>query len=112
MIWGDLEASLFTSGLRPDESLSTLRCPVIITASETGTITAELNNPTEKHLERYLIANISEGYASLVREIRTSLPIPPDDKGKVEWKIYPEDAAFDQRVILFQHLRGVIHVLH
>jgi len=102
MIWGDLEASLFTSGLRPDKSLSTLRCPIIITASETGTITAELNNPTGKHLERYLIANISEGYASLVREIRTSLPIPPDNKEKVEWKIYPEDAAFEQRVILFR----------
>ena len=102
MIWGDLEASLFTSGLRADESLSTLKCPIIITSEETGTISATLNNPTEKTLERYLIANVSEGYASLVREIRTNLPIPPEEKQKVEWKIYPEDAAFDERVILFR----------
>lgn len=102
MVWGDLEASLFTSGLRADKNLSTLKCPIVITASETGKITATLNNPTEKTLERYLIANISEGYASLVREIRTNLPIPPTEKQKVEWKIYPEDAAFEERVILFR----------
>lgn len=102
MVWGDLEASLFTSGLRADKSLSTLKCPVVITTSETGTISATLKNPTEKTLERYLIANVSEGYASLVREIRTNLPIPPEEKQKVEWKIYPEDAAFNERVILFR----------
>ena len=102
MVWGDLEASLFTSGIRADKSLSTLKCPIVITASETGNITAELNNPTQKTIERYLIANISEGYASLVREIRTNLPIPPEEKQKVEWKIYPEDAAFNERVILFR----------
>ena len=102
MVWGDLEASLFTSGNRADKSLATLKCPIVITSSETGYITAELNNPTTKPLERYLIANISEGYASLVREIRTNLPIPPEQKQKVEWKIYPEDAAFRDRVILFR----------
>lgn len=102
MIWGDLEASLFTSGLRADKSLSTLKCPIVITTNETGKITATLKNPTEKPLERYLIANVSEGYASLVREIRTNLPIPPEEKQKVEWKIYPEDAAFNERVILFR----------
>ena len=101
IIWGDLEASLFTSGLRAEESLA-IRCPVIITASETGTISTILKNPTEKSLERYLIASISEGYASLVREIRTDLAIQPKDKEKVEWKIYPEDAAFNQRVVLFR----------
>jgi hypothetical protein len=102
MVWGDLEASLFTSGMRADRNLSTLKCPIVITTSETGKITATLKNPTEKTLERYLIANVSEGYASLVREIRTKLPIPPAEKRKVEWKIYPEDAAFDDRVILFR----------
>lgn len=102
MVWGDLEASLFTSGLRADENLSTLRCPIVITTSETGTITAELSNPSTRTVDRYLIANISEGYASLVREVRTNLPIPPQGKQKVEWKIYPEDAAFEERVILFR----------
>ena len=102
IVWGDLEASLFTSGMRADKSLSTLKCPIVITASETGKITAVLNNPTEKTMERFMVANISEGYATLVREIKTNLPIPPEEKQKVEWKIYPEDAAFDERVILFR----------
>jgi len=102
MVWGDLEGSLFTTGLRPDKSLSTLRCPILITNSEIGTIYATLHNPTQKPLERNLIANISAGYATLVREIRTDLPIPPQEKQKVEWKISPKDAAFEQRVVLFR----------
>jgi hypothetical protein len=102
MIWGDLEASLFISGIRPESNLGSLRCPVLITENETGTITAVLNNPANRELDRYLMANISEGYSTLVREVRTNLTIPPTSKQKVEWKIYPEDAAYNQRIILFR----------
>ncbi|HBY08395.1 MAG TPA: hypothetical protein DEH22_11610 [Chloroflexi bacterium] len=102
MVWGDLEGSLFTTGIRSDSSLSSLNCPVIITENETSTISVVLKNPADKALERKMLANITEGYASLVREIHTDLTIPAGGKQKVEWKIKPEDAAFGQRVILFR----------
>jgi len=101
IIWGDLEASLFTSGINPDSRLKNLNCPVLITSSEVGTVYTVIKNPTNKDSERYLMAFVSEGYASLVREIRTKVPIPASGKQKVEWKIYPEDAAFE-RVVLFR----------
>ncbi len=101
IIWGDLEASLFTSGIRADSRLGRLNCPVLITSNEVGTITATLKNPAQKDSDRYLIAAVSEGYTSLIREIKTKVPIAANSKQKVEWKIYPEDAAFDS-VVLFR----------
>ena len=102
IVWGDLEASVFMTGFRSEKHLSSLKCPSVITAGEVGTISAELKNPTEKHLERFLIASISDGYISLVRETRTKLTIEPSEKVMVEWNIFPDDAAFNQRVILFR----------
>jgi hypothetical protein len=101
IIWGDLEASMFTSGINPDSRLKNLNCPVLITSNEVGTVSITLKNPTNKDSERYLMANVSEGYASLVREVRTKVPLPASGKQKVEWKIFPEDAAFD-RVVFFR----------
>ncbi len=101
IVWGDLEASLFTSGLSADASIRTLNCPVLITSNETGTISATMKNPTEREMERYLRAFISEGRATLVREIKTKIPIDPGGREEVEWQIYPDDAVY-QRVILFR----------
>jgi hypothetical protein len=100
IIWGDLEASLFDSSIKPKSSLS-LSCPVVITTNEVGKVTATLKNPVEREKKYYVRAHISEGYVSLKREIDQQIPIPPGGKGKVYWEIYPEDAAYD-RIIFFR----------
>jgi hypothetical protein len=101
IVWGDLEASVFTSGDNGDSSIKNLSCPVLITPKETGTISVVLKNPADKESDRYLRAFISEGYATLVRETKTKVPLPANGKQKVEWQVFPEDAAF-KRVILFR----------
>lgn len=101
MVWGDLEGSMFTNGINGEVSLRNLKCPVIITADEIGTISTTLKNPVDKDSDRFLRAYVSEGYASLAREIKTKVPLPASGKNKVEWKISADDAAF-KRVVLFQ----------
>ena len=101
IVWGDLEASMFTDGIVGDKNISTLSCPVIITGNETGTISVVVKNQADRDSDRFLRATISEGYATLVREEKTKIPIPANGKQKVEWKIYPEDAAF-KSVVLFR----------
>jgi hypothetical protein len=101
IVWGDLEASMFTDGVVGDKAISTLSCPVIITGNETGTISVVVKNKADRDSDRFLRATISEGYATLVREEKTKIPIPANGKQKVEWKIYPEDAAF-KSVVLFR----------
>ena len=101
IVWGDLEASVFTSGGNGDSTQMNLNCPVVITPAETGTISVILKNPADKESDRYLRASVTEGFATLVRETKTKVPLPANGKQKVEWKVYPEDAAF-KRVILFR----------
>ena len=101
IVWGDLEASIFTNGVNGDSSVKNLKCPVMITSNETGTISVVLKNPAEKDSDRFLRTSVTEGHTTLVRETKTKVPLPANGKQKVEWKIYPEDAAF-KRVVLFQ----------
>lgn len=101
IVWGDVEATLFTNGINGDRRISSLKCPVLITPHETGTISVVVKNPADKDSDRYLTATISEGFTSLVRESKEKVPIPANGKEKVEWKIYPEDAAFE-RIVLFR----------
>jgi len=48
IVWGDLEASMFTDGIVGDKNISTLRCPVIITGNETGTISVVVKNQADR----------------------------------------------------------------
>lgn len=101
MVWGDLEASLFSSSLDAAKSLGSLRCPVFMSPNETGLITARFNNPTDLDWERYSRVFISEGFVSLMREIKRPIPVPAGGTQTVEWEVYPEDAAYD-RIIFFR----------
>lgn len=101
MVWGDLEASLFSSAMDGEKTLTTLRCPVFISPYEEKVITAKLKNPTDRDWERYTRAFISEGFITLIREIKKSVPIPAGGSETVAWEIYPEDAAFN-RIVFFR----------
>jgi hypothetical protein len=101
IVWGDLEATLFTNGMNGEKRIGTLNCPVLITPNEIGKISVVVKNPAERDSDRFLRASISEGYTTLIRESKEIVPIPAGGKQKVEWKIYPEDAAYE-RIILFR----------
>jgi hypothetical protein len=100
IVWGDLEASLFSSGLDAEKSLS-LRCPVFLSPYETGVISAKFKNPTDNDWKRYTRVFISEGFITLMREIKTTIPIPAGTTETAFWEVYPEDAAYD-RIIFFR----------
>ena len=101
MVWGDLEASFFSTALEGEKSLSSLRCPVFISPQEKGKVTATLKNPTDKDWERYTRAFISEGFVTLIREIKAPVQIAAGSKETVSWDIFSEDAAYD-RIVFFR----------
>lgn len=108
-IWTDLEASFFDSvmGSRGDESLKTLRCPVLMTTSETGRISATFENTADKPIELRLRAHVTDGFVTLMREVNTTLPLEPGEKGKAEFTLSAEDRAYRwlilARVLQFRH---------
>jgi len=98
--WADLEASLFDTSLSGDARLKTLRCPVIITASEAGTAAATLSNPFERPTEFTIRAHVTQGFVTLMRELNFELPLDPGDKGTLEWEVTPDDAAYGRLIMV------------
>jgi len=101
IVWGDLEGSLFTTGIKANSSLRSLKCPVIITPGEETEISATLKNPTDKDFDRYTQAHITDGFVSLVRESKERIPIAANSKQKIAWPITADDAAYE-RIVLFR----------
>jgi hypothetical protein len=95
-IWTDLEASFFDSMMasRGDEPLKTLRCPVLMTTSETGRIRATFENTADKPIELRLRAHVTDGFVTLMREVNTTLPLEPGEKKTAEFLLSANDRAY------------------
>ena len=104
--WADFEAILFNPGIRQKASIKRLRCPVIITTDETGTIRARFKNTLERSTELFVQAHISEGYVTLMREINADVPLEPGEAQWVEWTVTAEDAAFERFILFKATVRG------
>ena len=100
IVWGDFEASMFDPSIKQDASLTTLRCPVMMTRTETGTVTATFTNPLERPIELYTRAHITEGYVTLMREIITTLPLDPGETKPLQWRVTSDDAAFGRLILV------------
>lgn len=104
-VWGDLEAFLFDSAITPEAPLTTLRCPILMTSAQTATVGITLRNTGDRPTSFYVRTHISLGFVTLMSEENSRLPLEPGQSGRLEWPIYPGDAAF-RRVILVR-----VHVL-
>jgi len=100
-VWGDLEATLFSPGIQYDAKLRGLRCPVLITPKQTGTVRARIKNTIDRSTNLFIRARTSEGYITLIREEQRELPLDPGEAQWVEWPISADDAAFG-RLVLFK----------
>lgn len=106
-VWGDLESSLFASTLDAEKSLTSLRCPILMSPNEVGEIKATFNNPVDQDWYRYTTVYISDGYITLMREIKMKVDIPDGQKKTVTWEIYPENAVYD--LFIFFHIYANAH---
>jgi hypothetical protein len=105
--WGDMEATLFDASISPDELLSTVRCPVMITAVETATVRAAFDNPTARPVQVAIRAHFSQGYVTQMREHQESFVLAAGERQWWAWTVGPEDAAFGRRIILVRiHVRS------
>ena len=95
---------MFDVTLRGDATLRTLRCPLMMTTAETGTVTATFTNPFERPTEFTIRTHISRGYVTLMREIFTKLPLDPGEKQTLELTVTPDDAAYGRLVLVNMRL--------
>lgn len=106
IVWADFEAVLFNPGQRRDASLRSLQCPVMITKSETGTVTASLTNPLDRSIDRYVRAHITDGYVTLMREVDQTVSIASGGRERLAWEVTADDAAFERFILVRVAVRG------
>jgi len=99
-MWGDLEAMVFHSAVRSKENLSTLRCPAVITPQDDASVSARIDNPSDRELEMRLRTYVSDGYVIMLKEILTNFMLGPGESREVQIPISMEDAAYDRVVLV------------
>jgi hypothetical protein len=99
-VWGDLEATLFGVSITADASLRTLKCPVMMTTTESGTVAATFSNPTGRQISPKIQTHISHGYVTLKREIRTRVRLAPGESQQLEWPVASDDAAYGYLILV------------
>jgi hypothetical protein len=86
--WGYPEALAFDSNLTTEARLTSLRCPVILTPGESGTVAVTVRNPNDYPIEAWISAHISMlGMEdNMLRELR-SAPLAPGEKTTMSWEV-------------------------
>jgi hypothetical protein len=104
--WADLEGAMFDAATHGDKSLRTVRCPVLITKNETGTVSAAVHNSLDIPVRFSIQARFSEGFVTLMREENALLPVDAGATETLEWTVTADEAAYSSVVLVKVLLRG------
>jgi len=96
--WTDLEATFYGFGKVADNPLTTLRCPVLMMATETGIIRATLSNNSELPVDARVRVYVSN--PGPIRIIETITSLAPGEIKMLEWTVTSEDVDFGNLILL------------
>ena len=99
-VWADIEATLFDTSFDADESLRTLKCPLILTTGESDTVSAAFQNKSERSIRPLVRAHISDSFVTLMREERELITIPSGRSEERSWVINYDDAVYERFVLV------------
>lgn len=87
--WADLESSSYGFPRLANAGLGGLRCPVLMTPQEKGTISLHVSNTTSNRLSPSIRTQIST--ALLPEEFLTDLQLIPGETKRLEWGVDAEN---------------------
>ncbi len=103
-VWGDAEAvALFSTTIMADETFS-IRCPVIMTTTETPAVRASFKNPIERDVKFTIRTYLSDDSIAMSYETLTILPVAAGETQQLQWTVTPENIVF-RRLILVKVLQ-------
>jgi hypothetical protein len=100
VVWANFEASLWNLAPNRDSALDGLRCPLVITQSETATITILYRNPLEREINPVIRTTISERLVSLEREESTRPEIAPGETARIEYTVKGSEAVWNRFILV------------
>ena len=99
--WSESEARIYSSF--NGETNIGIKCPMILSPTETGVVEAEIVNLTGEEIQPVVTAQISHG--RVPREIKETYPLKSLKSESVEWIVDSSDVIFE-RVILVNVLQS------
>lgn len=99
--WGSPEGTSFDSTLDTDGELGSLRCPVIMAADETKTVSITVHNPKNFAIQPSLQATLSDPtvWDNALRD-KQAISLQPGEKKTFSWQVNGEKNLVFNRVIL------------
>jgi hypothetical protein len=98
MNWAYLEAYFYFGYTAPaNKPLTTLRCPLLMTTSDTGEVTIQLTNNTKLDLAPAISTEISS--FDMVRSEENNYPLASGETRKLSWAVTSNDMAFGHLVM-------------
>jgi hypothetical protein len=93
-----LEANFyFGTTASADESLTTLRCPLLMTTSDTGEVSIRLTNDTNRDLAPSIITDISTN--NVFRSGRENYPLAAGETRTLGWTVTSDDVVFGHLIM-------------
>jgi hypothetical protein len=98
MNWANLEAYFYFGYSTPaDKNLTSLRCPLLITPSDTGKVTIRISNETGRDLEPSVETDISSH--NVTRSEENSYLLTAGQTRKLGWNITSDDIVFGHLIL-------------
>lgn len=87
--WADVESGAYDFPRLANAGLGGLRCPVLMTREETGTISLRLSNPTDNPITPSVKVQVSTD--TLPQEFTENIELLPGESSWLEWPVTSEN---------------------
>lgn len=94
--WGESEARLYTS--YNGETSMRLNCPLMLSPVESGIVSADIINLTDKEIKPVVAAEVSHG--RIPRIISETVFLAPEGSVTVRWKVDSSDVIFERLIVV------------
>jgi hypothetical protein len=98
MNWAYFESYFYFGYTFPaDKALTTLRCPLLMTTAETGAVTFNITNNTDRDLSPLIRTEIS--YYGAARSERINYPLAAGETRRLRWTVTSDDMVFGHLIM-------------
>ncbi len=106
MNWANFEAFFYFGYSAPaDKSLTTLRCPLLMTTSDKSAVTISITNNTDRNLAPLIRTEFS--YLDMVISKSDNYPIAAGETRRLNWTVSSDNMAFGHLVLLRVYVHSV-----
>jgi hypothetical protein len=98
MNWAYFEAYFYFGYIPPaDESITTLRCPLLMTTADSGVVTIRLANNSDRDISPAIRTEIS--YYGAARSEKTNYPVAAGETRTLSWAVTSDDMVFGHLIM-------------